>query len=147
MKLKRFASLALLLSLAIALIGQTGPRINQTFTIAAGTPINVASGTTTTASNAPVYAARVFIQMLSGCSSCGQGYVMDGINYPRVPSHSNSTDLTATLAPATSTAPGGSYSDNSLGNNGQLIDVNRLWIDGSHTGDTVVVSYFKAQAQ
>lgn len=142
MKLKRIVPIVFLLSLAMALVGQTGPRINQTFTITAGTPICVGTGTTTS-QRAPIYAARVFVQMQTG--GTGVGYVMDGINYPRVPSHSNSTDLTATLAAASSSAPGGSYSDTSEPN--KTMDVTRLWLDGSHTGDTITVSYYKVATQ
>jgi hypothetical protein len=138
MTFKRLTLIALLLSLAVALVGQTGPRINQTFTIAAGTPICVGNGTGAS-QQTPVWAQRVFVQMLPG--GTGVGYIMADINFPRVPAHTNSTDLTATLAPASSTAPGGSYSDTSQSQG--TMDMARFWIDGSHTGDTVAVSFYR----
>lgn len=131
-------------------------RINTTFTIAAGTPINVATGMTATqmtsngygAKIPSLYVSRVFIQMLPGASA-GIGYVMDGIygvnaagTGPRVPASTNAADVTAELAPAISTAPGGSYTDIDNSYTGTIgIDLSKMWVDGAHTGDTVKISY------
>lgn len=109
------------------------PRVNRTITITAGTPVQIA--TVTTQCN------RIFIQMLAG--GAGIGYVMDmsAYNPGKVPDSSVSGNLTAQLAPATNTAPGGWYTDMALPGQGTApIDVSRIWVDGSNSGDTVVVS-------
>lgn len=134
MRIKRVFTLGVcLLVFALALL-QGGPRINRTITITSGTPIQLAT--------VPTYANRVFIQMLSG--GTGIGYVMDMSNYLTsvTPNHSTSGHLTAQLQPASSTAPGGSYSDaaDSAPGSGP-IDISRIYIDGSNSGDTVVISY------
>ena len=109
-------------------------RINRQVTVSAGTPVNIWTGTGT-ADTVPAMARAVLIQMKHG--GTGIGYVMAGISRNRTPSASNSSDLTAELAPASATAPGGSYSDESeqMG-----IDVNSIWVDGSVTSDVIVVS-------
>ncbi len=110
-------------------------RINRTFTVGAG-PFNVASGLTTAAAETNrTIATRVFIQMLT--AGTGLGYVMDGIRPGRVPSILTAADVTAELAPATATAPGGTYEDADPAG----IDLSRLWIHGAHAGDTIKVSY------
>lgn len=130
-------------------------RINKTLTVTASTPINIATGLTAAGGMtnygrlAPVWVRSVFIQMLLG--GTGYGVVMDGIYgvqadgiSPRIPSALGATsgDLTAQLQPATATAPGGSYGDQyPIANQQGTIDATKIWIDGSHTGDTVVVSY------
>lgn len=110
-------------------------RINATLTVNAGTPINLATGTTS-AAPAPVWASRYFIQMAHG--GTGLGKVYDGVPASR---NLAATDLTAELPPATATSPGGSYEDwdKSLDRGG--IDVNEVWIDGSNTGDKIYASY------
>ena len=113
-------------------------RLNRTITIAAGTPINAVTGTTTgpAAGSQPVWASRYFVQMLIG--GTGYGLVYDGVPISRPPV---AGDLTAQLATPSDSAPGGSYEDwdKSLDRGG--IDMNEVWIDGSHTGDTVAVSF------
>ena len=112
-------------------------RITRTFTIAAGTPINVVTGVATAANESDrVYASRIFIQMLHGGS--GIGYVMDGISYGRVPVTANDNPIE--LQAATSTDPGGNYTDSDFAPGGG-VEVTKMWIDGGHTGDTVLVSY------
>lgn len=115
-------------------------RVNHTYTVTSGTPINMATGTSGAPSSGdfqPVYASRVFIQMLHG--GTGLGYVMDGIPPGTTPAAGTNGHLTAELAAASLTAPGGSYSDADPNVAGG-IDIRRLWIDGSHSGDTVMVS-------
>lgn len=131
-------------------------RVQRTLTITASTPINIVTGLTAAGGMtgfgrlAPVWCRSLNIQALAG----GTGYVtvMDGIYgvqadgvSPRIPSALGATsgDLTVQLSPAGSaTNPGGDYSDSYALNNQQGgIDVSRCWVDGSHTGDTVVVSY------
>lgn len=115
--------------------------VNQRFTIAAGTPINVATGGAASFPNTqPVWAKSVFIQMRTGGS--GIGYVMSGIQPGRVPSAANASDLSSELYAASPTGPGGAYSYPEPGNTYRGdIDVNQIWIDGTHTGDTVTVTY------
>jgi hypothetical protein len=115
-------------------------RVNTKYTITAGTPINLATGTSSAPSAGnfqPAYATRIFIQMLHGGS--GLGYVMDGIPPGTTPAVSTNGHLTAELAAASLTAPGGSYSDSDPNPAGG-IDIRKLWIDGSNSGDTVSVS-------
>lgn len=131
MKTLRRAALCLL---ALAATIYPGPRYNKIYTVAAGTPIQLATVTTP--------ANRVFIQMLTGGS--GSGYVMDVSSYVAgtTPAHTTSGELVAQLCPATSTAPGCSYSDTAGSAPGSgAIDISKLWIDGSNSGDTLVVSY------
>ena len=126
-------------------------RVNQTLTVASGTPINVATGMTAAqlaaAGYGPVggpfnipdkWAKRVFIQMLHGGS--GLGYVMDGIRGGRIPASTSAGDVTAELAPASSTSPGGVYSDFDA-NPYAGINLAITWIDGSNSGDTVKTSW------
>ena len=110
-------------------------RINATLTVASGTPINLATGTTTAAPG-PVWASRYFIQMAHG--GTGLGKVYDGVPASR---SLTAADLTAELAPATSTAPGGSTEDWDKSGDRGGIDINEVWIDGSNTGDKVYASY------
>lgn len=121
-------------------------RVNKTITITAGTPVNIFTGG---AAADPDYtdprghlASRVFIQMLHGAGDTfGLGYVMAGITRARVPAIANAGDVTAELAPASTTSPGGDYSDRDDANPMGGIDVNEIWVDGTNTGDTVKVSY------
>jgi len=127
-------------------------RVNFTVTVTAGTPVNVATALNSVAMVAAGFANgaplprklvnRLFIQMIHGGS--GRGYVMDGIQGVtsatqqwRVPDATVSTDMTAELAPATATAPGGSYGDS---DNDHGIDVSKTWVDGSNTGDKIQIS-------
>ncbi len=125
-------------------------RQNFTVTVIAGTPINLATAMTSAQMLAAGYTYvprkminRILVQLLIG--GTGAGYVMDGIRGVtsaaqqwRVPAATTSTDLTAQLAPASATAPGGSYSDS---DNEHGIDISGCWVDGSHTGDTLQVSF------
>lgn len=121
------ATLIVALLLLFPVAGGSSVRYNRTITITAGTPIQIS----TTAR----LARAIFIQMAIGGS--GYGAVMAGITNGRTPSKTASTDLTAQLAPATATIPGSSYSDaNPLG-----IDISTIWVDGSNSGDTVIVSF------
>lgn len=108
----------------------TPTRVNQIITVAAGTPVQVASK--------PTYAREIFIQMGIG-SGTATGYVMAGIPDGTTPSKTTSAHLTAQLSPATATAPGGSYSDSTTSPGG--FDVSQIWVDGDHTGDKIIVSY------
>ncbi len=125
-------------------------RINESITVAAGTPLNLATAMTSAQMVTKGYGylpqkpvSQLFIQMKTG--GTGRGYVMTGIRGQtsatqlwRVPDAAVSGDLTAELAPATATAPGGSYSDQPVDGS---VDLSQCWVDGSHTGDVITVSY------
>ena len=118
---------------------------NATYTVTAGSPINLATGTTRApAKGEEVWAWQVSIQMQHGGS--GLGYVMDGIPIGRAtaPAASNSADLSLELASATANAPGGSMNKTMpQGQDRAEIAIHEIWIDGSHTGDGMIVSYDK----
>jgi hypothetical protein len=133
---RSFAIAAVLFVLALVVDAQTivAPgRVNTVITITSGTPIQVTTNKTVTAD-------RLLIQSLTG----GSGIVQICIVKPGVtPSAKGggSGQLAAQLAPASSTAPGGSYSDVSPASQTAGILLNTIFIDGTHSGDTVVVSY------
>ncbi len=130
--LRRYISATLIavLMLLFPVAGGSSTRYNRTITVTAGTPIQLS-----TVQHANVRA--LFIQMAIGGS--GYGAVMAGILNGRVPSKTASTDLTAQLAPSSSTAPGSSYSDS----NEKGVDLYTIWVDGSNSGDLIIVSYDK----
>ncbi len=127
--------LASLLALITAPKGDAGPRTNLVITIVAGTPIQVAVNKT--------LANEVLIQPQAGGS--GIVYVMaDILPRGRVPATSNTGDVAAQLCASTSaTVPGCAYSDPIVAQAGNdvFVDMSLIWIDGSHTGDKVTVSY------
>lgn len=126
-------------------------RTNKSITIISGTPINIVTGMTSAQMLAAGYVTipstplnEVICQMKHG--GTGLGFVMSGIRGQtsavqqwRVPAYTASTDLTAELAPATATAPGGSYSDPQ--NNQTTIWGEQFFIDGAASGDIMIVSY------
>lgn len=114
-------------------------RIQTTFTGTA-TPTQVS---TLAAFNAdltkPLIADRLLIQMKAG-ATVGLGYVIDGVYFstqttndntpptnPVVPTRAGSNPIE--MAAATSTAPGGSYSDTAYFKDGSGIDLRRFWVD------------------
>lgn len=116
--------------------GIAAARVNKEFTIVAGTPRNVATEVTTAViTDIPYLVTRIFIQMKT--AGTGLGYVMADVPRGTVGSQSNTKHKTAELAPATATAPGASYSDTDPGG----IDISLMWIDGSVSGDKVIISY------
>lgn len=115
-------------------------RVNFKVTVVAGTPVNVATQGTS-GDGIPKLATRVLIQLMP--ASTGVGYIMDGIygvanGSPRVPNHTASTDLTAIISGAAATTPGATYSDVDFQKG---IDISKMWVDGSVSGDTITVSY------
>jgi hypothetical protein len=122
--------------LALIAVGLTAdPRLNQLITITSGTPIQL--------SKFHLYASEILIQMATG--GTGLGYVCAGIPLGTTPAASCGTagQLSAQLSPASSTAPGGYYADQASAKGGPGIDLATIWIDGSHTGDTVIVTYLQ----
>jgi hypothetical protein len=123
-------------------------RVNKTFSsITSGTPVNALTGTTSAPgdSTRPVYATRVFIQAPHS-STNGIVYVLDSGGPVRVPSSANADDIVAELAAATSTAPGGDYSDVDFRDGGG-IDLRTVWIDVATTNTPARISFdLKASA-
>lgn len=137
MTLKRFITAIALLALMLWPVPKpvrAAGRINITFTIAAGTPVQIWT------QSSPYLVNELLIQPQPG-SSAGVIYVMAGIGNGRTPAHTNSSDLTATLCAATSTAPGCTYSDGTLATPNSAVDISGIFLDGAHTGDTVTVSF------
>lgn len=131
--------LAVLLTIALLFWPAPKPvraagRRNITFTITSGTPIQIWT------QSSPFFVNELIIQPQLG-SSTGVIYVMAGIGNGRTPAHTNSSDLTATLCAATSTAPGCTYSDGTLATPNSAVDLSGIFLDGAHTGDTVTVSF------
>lgn len=115
-------------------------RINRQITIVAGTPERLVSKDTPV----PVYANRLFIQ--SRAANTGLVYVLGGVPLETVLSAADAAQLTAELgASPSATQPGGSFGDppgNSGGVNMTPPDDLREWaIDGTHSGDLVIISY------
>lgn len=125
----------LLALLALISVGLTAdPRINQLVTIAAGTPVHLSA--------IHLYVSEILIQAAAG----GTGLIQICIvPYGTTPAGHCATagQLAAQLAPATSTAPGGSYSDSVGLKSGTGIDASTIWIDGTASSDTAVVSYLQ----
>jgi hypothetical protein len=81
---------------------------------------------------------RLFIQMKTNGS--GLGYVLYSDSGAIPPSKANDADVVAELALATSTAPGGAYSDAQPGG-GNFMDMSAYWVDGAVNGDKIRASY------
>ena len=83
----------------------------------------------------PMYIQRIFCQMLIGGTN--PGYIMDGYQGSSTPDPTGD-DLTAQLAPASASAPGGSYSDTSPENYGGGIIGSQFYIQGTAAEKMVV---------
>jgi hypothetical protein len=118
-------------------------RVNRTLTIAAGTPFNLGTGKSTAVPLAtpPLWVSRVFIQMLVG--GTGYGIIYDGVAYGRLPNAAGTQypDVTAHLAAAQGSNPGGAYGNGDQFRDEVSIDANTVWVDGSHTGDLVAAGF------
>lgn len=126
--MNRVTALTLLLVLlaCLPLIGSNDAQYSRTVTLT--------TSTLTRVFNAKTMASSVLIQMLHGGTALGYVYSTD----PTIACNTN--NLVAELAPATSTSPGGSYSDNPQ----TPINLQWLCLSGS-TGDSAVLSYRTAQ--
>lgn len=107
-------------------------RINQLITITAGTPIQL--------SKIPLIASRIFIQMAVGGAGNGQVITVP-VGVTPAAHGGTAGQLTAQLAAASATAPGGGYSDAAYPHDGGGINLQQMWLDGDTNGDTVIVSY------
>lgn len=103
-------------------------RVNTTITVAAGTPVQLCA--------TPIPITYIKAQMRNG--STGRGYVMAGILGTRVPAAANPTDVTQEMEVASATSPGVMWEETDL--QAGMIG-SQIWFDGSHTGDTIVVTY------
>lgn len=128
-------------------------RYNKQVTIIAGTPFNVVTGMTSAQMLAAGYGVtgipktpvkEILMQMMAG--GTGLGYVMTGIRGQtsptqqwRVPSAAAATDLSGELAPATASAPGGTWSDPLAGID--TIWADQIWVDGQTSGDIIIISF------
>jgi hypothetical protein len=122
-----------------AQIGQPVGQHAALITITAGTPVQVSAS--------HIVVSSIMIQPLVG-SGAGLIYVCAGIQTGTTPTAdcaataNGSYELGAQLAAATSTVPGPVYSFY-VPTPGS--DLSTFWIDGAHTGDTVLVSWFAHQ--
>lgn len=114
-----------------------------TLTVVAGTPIRIAT--------MPVRANFMMITMLT--AGTGRGFILNSDAGPTTP-YSATVPKTANnfvteLAPATATAPGGVFqwppASNVGGAAAPAFDLQDWLVDGSHTGDTIQVSWQPVQ--
>lgn len=108
-------------------------RINKAVTIVSGTPIQL--------SPIPLIVSRISIQAKSGGTGVIQ--VMDGIPAGTTPGANGTTagQLTFEISAAGASAPGGNYTDRAYEKDGGGINLQLIWIDGSHSGDVATISY------
>ena len=120
-------------------------RQNRTLTITAGTPIRLSDFVTAAVANEilpPQYVVNFCAQMMHG--GTGLGYIMLGIPNGVTPNASTDGQLTAELAPASATSPGGFFYQNQGSFGSPLsgaVDLTRAWIDGSVTSDKMILSW------
>jgi hypothetical protein len=130
--LKKISLIVLVLALALPL--RPEPWGNQTITVTAGTAqrLNVAQGT---------LATSLFAQMLPA-SSGGVGYLLFAQHGVTCSNGGAGTTLIATLAAATSTAPGGNVTiPFPASPQNPKIDVSLYCFDGATSGNTIGVSF------
>lgn len=104
---------------------------------AAGTPVNLATNATSAnpKGSAPIWVKKLRVQALVG-SSTAYGYLLTAPQ-GTTPAHGTSGQLLEQIAPATTTVPG--IPTQELEDSGT--DLNTLWVDASHSGDTFVASW------
>lgn len=115
------------------------PRVYQTVTVsAAGTPVCLGNGLTTAVGKGtqPQWVKRLKIQALHG-SSAAYGYALTAPT-GTVPAHGTSGQLMGEIPPASSTGPGNPalFEDTDI-----PFDLNTVWVDASHSGDSFVAGY------
>lgn len=125
--------LALAVMWAALPIPANAARVGRIITVAAGTPVQLATSR--------IIVRRIIIQMQVATSG-GVGYVMDGVQVGTTPVAN--TNPTIQLCAGSASSPGCSYSDQPSTVNYD-IDLQRIWVDGAHTGDTITISYETAQ--
>lgn len=123
-----------LLALAVffAISAYPDPQVSRTVTFTTGTAVRI--------SNNDVQANSIFVQMLHGGTALG--YVLFAA--PDVTcALATAGQLVAEMAPATATAPGGTFNfpSNSTAQSGSSGTNVHFWCVGGTTGDTAVISY------
>jgi hypothetical protein len=121
-------------------------RLSAIGTVNSGTPVNIAVtlGLMTSAQIGkipPIYASRIFIEMLQGGTKTGYVLCLDA-NPLATPLKTTSGQLVAQLQAADATDPGGFYADSMITREG-AINICNIYVDGDNTGDTFVVSIDK----
>lgn len=116
-------------------------RINFQVTIAAGTPVRLAP----VGAPRPVLVSELSIQSRAG--NTGLGYVLGGVPIDVVADAANAKHLSQELAAAASNVlPGGLFTEPFAPaggfNTGVEVDLREYAVDGSHTGDLYIVSYY-----
>ncbi len=106
--------------------------VNRQRTIVAGTPVAIEVD--------PCQVRSCFVQMKHGGTSIG--YLLNLAFFPAgtVPDATNAQHVAAEMNAASATGAGGSWSypDSDAG-----YDVSKMYLDGAHSGDVVIVSYDK----
>ncbi len=104
-----------------------------------GKVVTIAAGTAARVTTRPTLASSLFFQAQTG----GTGVIYILYAPPDIVCSNGGagTTLIATLQPATSTAPGGNAVIPSNPDPAGGVDISGYCTDGSHTGDTVVVSF------
>ena len=129
-----------LLAFMLFVVGVSAePQQGRIITITAGTAIRLILNPTTVK---PVLANSMLIQVQHAGS--GLVYVLNANPQQTCALGNATTTEVAELAPATSTEPGGSFtfpSNGSATNGSSGFDVRYWCVDGSNSGDTVIVSW------
>ncbi len=120
-----------------------GDRINGIITITSGTPIALTT-VLPASSTAPFNANRIIIQALHGGTGLIQVCIVPVGTTPAA-NCSTAGQLGGEICPATSTAPGCNYTDVAYPDAGAPLEMRQYWVDGSHSGDTVLVSLDRRQ--
>lgn len=109
------------------------PRLNQIITISAGTPVHLSS--------THLYVTDVTFQMATAASG-GIGYVCV-VPFATTPAGACATagQLAVELQAGTATVPGTPFTMTASQKQGPGIDLGTVWVDGSHTADSMIVSY------
>ena len=110
-------------------------RVNKQITINAGVPVRIIDANSAN----PVMAERLFIQARSANNSAGIIYILDGVPLDTALNAGDASQLTAEIH------TGDSYGDPPGGAGGwnqtSPTDLRYMGIDGTVTGDVVIVSY------
>ena len=136
--IKKILSIAAIV-LTFASVASPDPQNGFIATISAGTAVRLISNPSKAN---PVMANSLFIEPLHG--GTGLVYVLYAPPDVTCTNGGAGTTFVAELAPATSTAPGQSFTFPSNGTaaaEASGTDIRSWCIDGSHTGDTVAVSW------
>ena len=104
---------------------------SNSFTIAAGTPIQLAA-------EQPLTLATRLVLQCQPAAGAGEIYVFNGVPVGVTPS--TTTFPYITLAAGGATSPSDTYSDQVDMADDFGINLARIWIDGSHSGDVFTLS-------